>query len=588
MIHKNNLYLKFIRKLRVPNSIFFLILAFFCGIIGAFSVYFLNFISLSLHKYLFHLSGNGHLSGLEWINPWYCLIIPLIGAVGLFLVRRYIGPFVSTKIVDVIEANALYGGKLSVKDSLYITLQTLLSNGFGVSLGLESAYTQVSAAVASKMGRLLKIRQNNLRILVGCGAAGAIGAAFNSVLGGAFYGFEIVLASYNFLNFPYVMIAAIAGYVMIHCLGGASPVFHVVPDSIHYVDYGIVGIFSVICAFIAIIIMYGATRIGIYIQHLKIPSIYGLIAGALIVGGMGIYTPAVMGSGHGFIWVVLDHGIAFKLACIILLLKAVASSVSLGVGFRGGLFFASMMIGGTAGIVYGNIVYLLGIHTFSPLVYAAIGMAVMSASIIGGPLSMMLLSLDMTDSYSMTGVVVFAVIVATIIVRRVFGYSFATWRFHLRGKKIRSALDISGLTRTTAQTLMKPVDCILSDHLTLEQVASFIRVNDKALLVLKNEDNEYAGLVELKDIFKNSSDLQMPIKDLAIRKKRVLTPGMNIKEMMESFDDIYECLYIIVVRGTDNYEILGIVSKNDILNRYNEILEGQIKDLTGMKLYREL
>lgn len=588
MINANNPYLKQVKRLIFKQNVYFFILAFCSGLIGAISVQLLNIMSLTLHKFLFHLDGNGHLSGLSYVNPWYCICIPLIGAIGLFLVRYNMGQFFSAKIADIIEANALYGGKLSVKDSFYLTLQTLLSNGFGISLGLESAYTQVSAAAASKIGRFFKIRQNKLRILVGCGAAGAIGAAFNSILGGAFYGFEIVLASYNFINFPYIMIAAMSGYIMIHCLGGAGPVFHIVPDSIHYIDYGIVCIFSLICAIIAIMVMYGATRIEIYINQLRIPKIYGLVAGALMVGGMGILTPAVLGSGHGFLWVVLDHGIAFKLAVFILFLKAIASSVSLGVGFRGGLFFASMMLGGTAGIVYGNIVLYLGIHTFSPLVYAAIGMAVMSASIIGGPLSMMFLSLDMTQSYSMTSVIILAVIVAIVTVRKIFGYSFATWRFHLSGKKIRSALDISGLTRTTAQTLMKPVDFTLDYNLPLNQVIHSLQFHHKELLILKNEENEYAGLVELKDIFENLVHYQEQIGELAIRKNRVLTPGMNIKEMMDGFDDIHECPWLIVVRGTDNYEIMGIVNEDDVLNRYNEILERQIKDLTGMKLYREL
>ncbi len=588
MIRQNISLLNDIRLIISKQKFFFFILAIISGIIGAFAVEFLNRSSLLLHRLLFHLSGSGHLSGLSLVNPWYCICIPLLGAIGLAATYRYLGPYFNSKIADIIEANALYGGKLSVKDSLYITIQTLFSNGFGISLGLESAYTQVGSAMASKIGRFFYIRQNKLRILVGCGAAGAIGAAFNSILGGAFYGFEIVLASYNFINFPYVMIAAIAGYITIYYLGGENPVFHIVPEIVHYIDYGVICIFSFFCAFIAIIVMYGATRIELFIKQLKIRKLYGLLGGALLVGVFGIINPAILGSGHGFIWVVFDHGMAFKLSCIILLLKAIASSVSLGVGFRGGLFFASMMLGGTAGIAYGNIIDFIGFHDLSPLVYAAIGMAVMSASIIGGPLSMMFLSLDMTNSYPMTGIVLLAVIVAIVTVRKIFGFSFATWRFHLSGKKIRSALDISGLAKTNAATLMKPVNFKVDCYLPINKALDLFHSYHLEVLILRNDKNEYAGLVELKDILENIANYKGKIGELAIRKNRILTPGMNIKEMMESFDDIHECSWMIVVRGTDNYEIMGIVSKEDVINRYNDILEGQIKDLTGMKIYKEL
>jgi hypothetical protein len=100
-------------------------------------------------------------------------------------------------MADAIEANALNGGRRSISGSLYITLQTLISNACGSSVGLEAAYTQISAALASLFGRGLAARRSDLRLLVGCGAAGAIAAAFGAPLAGAFYAFEVVLGAYS-------------------------------------------------------------------------------------------------------------------------------------------------------------------------------------------------------------------------------------------------------------------------------------------------------------------------------------------------------------------------------------------------------
>ena len=99
------------------------------------------------------------------------------------------------EVVDAIEANALLGGRMSVGDSLGLVAATLLSGGFGASVGLEAAYTQLGAALASRLGRWVELRRDDVRTLVGCGAAGAIAAAFNAPLTGAFYAFELIIGS---------------------------------------------------------------------------------------------------------------------------------------------------------------------------------------------------------------------------------------------------------------------------------------------------------------------------------------------------------------------------------------------------------
>ena len=113
-------------------------------------------------------------------------------------------------MVDPIEANALHGGRLSLNDSLIIAAQNLISNGFGASVGLEAGYTQLASGLASKIGLSLQLRRSDLRILVGCGAAGAIAAAFNAPLTGSFYAFELIIGSYTILSLAPVVVSALA------------------------------------------------------------------------------------------------------------------------------------------------------------------------------------------------------------------------------------------------------------------------------------------------------------------------------------------------------------------------------------------
>src|SRR6202040_1580775 len=142
---------------------------------------------------------------------------------------------------------------------------------------------------------------------------------------------------------------------------------------------------------------------------------------------------------------------------MVFVLKALASMVSLGSGFRGGLFFASLLLG-----VLGGRLFAAGANALWPglmldtNVYAIIAMGALSAAIIGGPLTMTFIALESTGDFWLATAVLIAVIIATQITREIFGYSFATWRFHLRGETIRSAADVGWIRDLTVGRMMRP------------------------------------------------------------------------------------------------------------------------------------
>ena len=140
----------------------------------------------------------------------------------------------------------------------------------------------------------------------------------------------------------------------------------------------------------------------------------------------------------------------------VFVLKALASIISLGSGFRGGLFFATLFMGALGGRLFADGVDMLwpGLG-LDPNVYAVIGMSALSASVIGGPLTMSFIALELTGNLWLTTAVLVAVIISTMITRELFGYSFATWRFHLRGETIRSAADVGWIRDLTVGRLMR-------------------------------------------------------------------------------------------------------------------------------------
>jgi len=194
-------------------GLFIVLLACAVGAISGVLVAAMGWIVQEMHWYLFGLPKGARLSSMfALFEPGHALV-PLAGGVimGISIAwlryRKYRTP------VDPIEANALHGGRLSLTDSLIIAVQTIISSGFGASVGLEAGYTQMGSGVASRIGRSLKLRRNDVRMLVGCGAAAAIAAAFDAPLTGAFYGFELIIGVYTIVNVAPVLAAALMGSV---------------------------------------------------------------------------------------------------------------------------------------------------------------------------------------------------------------------------------------------------------------------------------------------------------------------------------------------------------------------------------------
>src|SRR5664279_4455484 len=165
-----------------------------------------------MHLTFFGLDPGARLSGQISLNPLYALLVPCLGGLALGLATSYIARWRGSE-VDPVEANALHGGRMSMRGSLIVAAQTVWSSGVGASVGLEAGYTQLASGIGSGIGRAFRLRRSDMRILVGCGAAGAIAGAFGAPLGGAFYGYELIIGSYSVASLAPVGMASLLGYL---------------------------------------------------------------------------------------------------------------------------------------------------------------------------------------------------------------------------------------------------------------------------------------------------------------------------------------------------------------------------------------
>ena len=163
---------------------------------------------------------------------------------------------------------------MSLNDGLWVMAQTMMSNGVGASVGLEGGYTQIGAAIASRFGRSFRLRRNDMRLLVGCGAAGAIGSAFHAPLTGAFYAFELIIGTYTLATFAPVAVASIVAYTVLQVLGSSPFDLDVqVPTQIEAVDYIPLLALGMVCALIGIAIMRGVTLTEALFRRSGVPGL---------------------------------------------------------------------------------------------------------------------------------------------------------------------------------------------------------------------------------------------------------------------------------------------------------------------------
>jgi CIC family chloride channel protein len=270
-----------------------------------------------------------------------------------------------------------------------------------------------------------------------------------------------------------------------------------------------------------------------------------------------------------------------RIVAIMFLLKCAASIVSLGSGFRGGLFFTSLLIGALGGRLFANLVTLAWpTLALDPHVYAIIGMGALSASVIGAPLTMTFIALETTGDFWLTAAVVIAVIVSTQVTREIFGYSFATWRFHLRGETIRSAADIGWIRELTVRRMMRTDVRTVGSHTTVGRFRLVFPLGSTAQVVVVDDHRRYAGIVLVAEAHASEIDPALPIKNILHYTEAALLPTMTVKEAVTAFDKA-EAEALAVIESLETRRVVGLLSETYTLRRYSDELELQRQSLVG-------
>jgi chloride channel protein, CIC family len=338
---------------------------------------------------------------------------------------------------------------------------------------------------------------------------------------------------------------------------------------------------GIVAALVGIGIMRGVALCEALLSKTRLWPPLRPALGGVAVGLLALATPQVMSSGHGALHFAGFVSIPLAVVATMFALKALASIISLGCGFRGGLFFATLFLGALGGHLFaGGIDAIWPGLKLDPNVYAIVGMSALSASVIGGPLTMSFIALESTGNLWLTTAVLVAVMISTQITRELFGYSFATWRLHLRGETIRSAADVGWIRDLTVRRLMRSDVATVNASMPIEEFRIKFPLGSKTQVVAVNAIGRYAGLALVAEAHAPDLEAANGLIDILHHRDVVLHPAMNIQEAIAVFDAA-EAEQLAVVESDEEQRPIGVLSESHAMKRYAEASEQRRREAIG-------
>lgn len=574
-----------LRALVRSREVFLVMFATLIGIAAGALVQLMATAAQLAHVLIYDIPLDEHLSASARIDPKMALTAPVVGGLILGAMELWRRKRKIPQAVDPVEANALRGGRMSLRDSLVVSLQTLISNGCGASVGLEAGYTQIGAGLASWLGVKLGLRRSDMRVLLGAGAAGAIAAAFGAPLTGAFYAFELIIGVYSVASVAPVMAAALAATVVAQTFGGAPYKIEVVSIfAVRPVHFVLIVAIGVAVGALGIAVMRSVTLFERVFERSPIPFWLRPAVGGLAVGTLAMLTPQVLAAGHGAMLLDLSTETTWTLLVTLIALKLLAVMVSLGSGFRGGLFFASLFVGALFGKLCGQGAQAaLPEFGLDPVICTLTGMGALAVAIVGGPVTMSFLVLETTGNLSVAGAVLAACVACSLFVREVFGYSFSTWRLHLRGETIRSAADVGWIRALTVGRMMRRDPPTIDASSTIAEFRRRYPLGSTHAVLLVDEQGHYHSVLPTPEAFAARHDAvatTLRVGEIGRCPDVTLTPELNVKAAMTVFDRS-EAETLAVVDSHDSKTVIGLCTEAFITRRYAEELDKASRGIHG-------
>lgn len=587
--------LKYLRnlhdRLRQTEQIYMVLVSVVIGLLGGLCAVGFRLLIRFLNQVAWR-QGQPTLEYISALPAWWKVLVPATGGLIVgFITYRYAREARGHGVPEVMEAVALRGGRIRPR----VVFAKMLASGIciasGGSVGREGPIVQIGSALGSTIGQWLKIDGPRLRTLVGCGAAAGIAATFNAPIAGALFAVEIILGDFGVAQFSPIVISSVAATVVSQHFLGDFPAFQVpgyaLVHPIELFAYATLGILAGLVALGFVRTLYGFEDLFDKIR-LSVP-VKAMLGGALI-GVIGIWTPHIYGVGYEAINEALNGTMLWSFMLVLVVVKIIAVSITIGSGGSGGIFAPSLFIGAMLGGGVGTVVHSIWpLSTASPGAYALVGMGAVVAAATHAPITAILIIFELTNDYKIILPLMISCIIATLLATRLNNASIYTLKLLRRGIDIHKGKDVNVLQSVVAREQMRSdaVTASPGDSL-LSLISKFIDHPGSTLFVV-DETRKLLGIIttdEIRPVMGDASSLA----SLVIAQDVMIEGEFPTVSPDDSLADVMKLLgaYRGEVPVVENGRLAGVIWPGDVIQRYNtEIFKREMAQSMASALDRK-
>ncbi|GHV09801.1 chloride channel protein [Bacteroidia bacterium] len=579
------------REKHIKERNFILILSLMIGVLTAFAAILLKFI---IHSIQHLLTEKIDISSANWVY----LVYPLIGILiaGLF-VKYIVKDDIGHGVTKILYAISQRKSRIKAHNTWSSLVSSSITIGFGGSVGAEAPIVLTGSAIGSNLGRLFKMEQKTLMLLVGCGAAGAIAGIFKAPIAGLLFTIEVLMLDLTTASVLPLLIASVTAASISYIFTGTEAMFEFDQTSafdLNRIPY--VLILGVICGLIALYF----TRATIWTERIfrKLKTFWKkFFLGATLLSILIFLLPPLYGEGYDTIGSLIsnnyDHlldgsmfygvrnhywGLLIFLVAIVIM-KVFATAATNGGGGCGGIFAPSLYLGCIVGFIFAH-----AFNYFEPIFFvkgnlpeenfALMGMAGMMAAVMHSPLTAVFLIAELTGGFALFLPLMIVTISAYLTILLFEKHSLYAMRLAQKGELLTHDKDKAVLTLLNIDAVIETDFMEVQPEMTLGRMVKVIAASHRNVFPVTDNQNVLRGVVLLDNIrnimFRPDLYDRFTVKKIMVSPPAKINVTMPMEKIMQTFEDTKAWnLPVIDERG----KYLGFISKSKIFNAYREVLQ---------------
>jgi CIC family chloride channel protein len=498
----------------------------------------------------------------------------IMAALILWGVRRFFGITRWHGPADSIYAAHRLDNEIDVRAGVGSTLAAFISMGGGAPVGQYGPLVHFGATLGSYLRQVFGNRLVDIDVFIGCGVAAAIAAGFHAPIAGIVFAHEAILRHFSFRALTPIAISSVTSAWFATAVFGGEPIFNLAsaaPDLLPLVPVLLgSGVLFGLISMLFMMTLFYSTKIAGTIGVGPLPL---MLSAAVICGVIALFVPEVLGTGSLEINNIINGGYDIGFLLLLFMLKLIATSLCIGFGLFGGIFSPAAFIGAAAGGFLAKVMAFGGFATVPALLPIA-GFAAVTAAVVGAPISVVLVVLELTQSYEFAVAAMLAAVVSTFLTSLVFGHSFFDEQLLRRG------IDLSQ-GRGSLELMSTDINAVVNRNFVSVGSAVDVRTAIDELVnsgssegYCADNENQFLGKFSLLSL------IQAPKNDKItkhlIRSPLKLNHDASVMQAMEIASKFIGETIPVVDQATN--ELIGVVSEADIFEVYLTT-QSRIRDL---------